>query len=258
MTRSLDRLVAALAACLLASTVSFGDDEPPARRVPEWGDVVDPSRDCKVEHDPVTDRLTIAVPGTPHLLSAEIAGLPLTAPRVVQAVSADFKATVRVAGKLEPKASKSTDYDPYHGAGLIIWKGEGNYLRLERAVAIIHGRTTPYLNYELRKDGRLAHSQGIPIKDHPLHLKIERVGGEVRAWYGPDGSRWSELPSLAVPMTGRVMVGVVAINSSRYPLRAELERLRIDTATGADTASKSPTAKTAKPANTAGDRVEAK
>jgi len=257
MTRSRDQLVRTLAACLLASAV-FAGEEAPARRVPEWGDVVDPSRDCKVTLDPARDRLTIEVPGTPHVLSAEITGLSLAAPRVVQDVYGNFKATVRVAGKLEPKASKTTDYDPYHGAGLIVWKDERTYLRLERAVAIIHGRTTPYLNYELRKDGRLAYSQGIPIKDHPLHLKVERAGAEFRAWQSPDGSRWSELPSLDAPMSGRVLVGVVAINSSRHPLRAELEQFKIDTSNGNEAPSRPPIPTTTKPADPAGDRAEAK
>jgi regulation of enolase protein 1 (concanavalin A-like superfamily) len=257
MIRSCGRSVVILVACLSAPAISVGD-EPPVRRVPEWGQVVDPSRDCKVTHDPARDRLTIAVPGTPHVLSAEIAGMPLGAPRVVQDISGDFKASVRVEGKLDPGPSKSTIYDPYHGAGLIVWKDEGNYLRLERAVAVIHGRTTAYINYELREGGRLTFSRGIAIRNRPLHLKIEREGEAIRAWRSPDGSRWAELPGPAVPMTGPVRVGVVAINSSRHPLSAELEHFRIDTSVGIAPPGESKVETTAKPAQSAGDRLEAK
>lgn len=86
----------------------------------------------------------------------------------------------RPVGKLEPGASKSTHYDPYHGAGLLVWKEDRNYLRLERAVGVIRGRATPYLNFEQRQDGRLIFSEGIPIENHPIHLKIERVDGVIR------------------------------------------------------------------------------
>ena len=161
-------------------------------------------------------------------------------------------------GKLDPRPSKTTVYDPYHGAGLIVWKDDRNYLRLERAVGMINGRTTPYLNYELRKDGRLTHSQGIPIKDHPLYLKIRRAGGEIQAWRSPDGSRWSELPSLRFPTDDRVMVGVVAINSSHHPLRAELEQLRIDKSPGTEARSESTVATTSKPTEKAGEPREGK
>ncbi len=257
MIRPHDRVGIALVACLLVGVASAGD-EPLARRVPGWGEVVDPSRDCKVSHDPSRDRLTISVPGTPHVLSAEVAGMPLSAPRVVQSVYGDFKATVRAVGRLEPGSSKSTHYDPYHGAGLVVWKDDRNYLRLERAVATIRGRSTPYLNYEQRRDGRLTLSLGIPIEDHPIHLKIDRVDGVVRAWRSPDGSKWSLLPDLPASMINRVEVGVVAINSSSRLLRAELERFRIDTSSGAEEPRESTVQPTSKPAGTAGDRRASK
>ena len=252
MVRSHGRVVVGFI-CLLASAASAGD-EPLARRVPGWGDVVDPMRDCKVSHEPARDRLTISIPSTPHVLSAEVVGMPLSAPRVVQGVYGDFKATVRAVGKLDPGVSKSTHYDPYHGEGLLVWKNDRNYLRLERAVGTIRGRSTPYLNFEQRQDGRLAFSVGIPIEDHPIHLKVERADGVLRAWRSPDGSKWSALPDLAAPMVDKVEVGVVAINSSLRPLRAELERFKIDTSSGTESTARL----TSKPVETAGDRREPK
>ena len=257
MIRSGHGLGVFLAASLVASSGS-GGDESATRRATEWGEIVDPSRDCKVSYDTGQARLTIAVPGTPHVLSSEIAGLPLDAPRVVQEVNGGFRASVKVAGKLKPGASRSTKYDPYHGAGLIVWKDERNYLRLERAVALIRGVATPYLNYELREDGRLTLTRGIPIKDHSHFLKLERANGEIRAWHSPDGSRWSELPDRPVSIAGRVQVGVVAINSSKQPLRAELERFRIEPSDGPEDPRESSAGATAKPASGAGDRPEAK
>ena len=227
MIRCLRCLIIALSSWMLIGSVTTAD-EPARRRVADWGEMVDPLGDCKVVHDPKADLLTISVPGTPHLLSAEVATLPLTAPRVVRPVWGDFQATVRVAGKLEPAAAPSSRYHPYHGAGLLIWKDQRTYLRLERAVATIRGRTLSYLNYELRQDGRLTFSRGIPIEDRPIHLKIERTGSELRAWRSADGSRWTELPDLGSSMSGQVEVGVVAINSSRRLLIAELERFQVE------------------------------
>jgi regulation of enolase protein 1 (concanavalin A-like superfamily) len=177
------------------------------------------------------------VPGTPHLLSVEVPGLPMQGPRIVREVYGDFSAVVKVGGRLQPGTTKTTFYDPYHGAGLIVRKDDRNYLRLERAVGFIGGRDRPYLNYELRLDGRLAGSIGVPVEDRPVYLRLERKGGEVRAWHGPDGKKWSELPEIAGSIAGRVEVGVDAVNSAKRPLLAELERYRLVESGGSEPAS---------------------
>jgi hypothetical protein len=227
MARLHPRLSIAVASWLICSTI-LAEDAPTVRRVPGWGELVDPARDCKVTHDPGRDRVTIAVPGTPHLLSAEVPGLPMQGPRVVRDVYGDFVAVVKVGGRLQPGTTKTSQYDPYHGAGLIVWKDDRTYLRLERAVGFIGGRDRPYLNYELRVGGTLAASIGVPVEDRPAFLKLERKGGEVRAWHGLDGKKWAELPEIASSITGRVEVGVDAINSAKRPLMAELESFRLE------------------------------
>jgi hypothetical protein len=143
--------------------------------------VVDSWGDCDVSLDREKERLRIQVPGTPHVLSAEVPDLPMNAPRVVRRVRGDFTATVHVVGQLEPGRSKTTHYDPYHGAGLIVWQDASNYLRLERAVGFIKRRDVPYINYELREGGRLAMSHGIKIEDRSLFLKLGRQGGAFSA-----------------------------------------------------------------------------
>jgi regulation of enolase protein 1 (concanavalin A-like superfamily) len=205
-------------------------DEDGARpkEVPGWGRVLDPWRDCDVSLDREHDRLTIKVPGTPHVLSAEVPQLPMNAPRVVRRVRGDFTAGVHVLGRLEPGRSKTTHYDPYHGAGLIVWQDPSNYLRLERAVGFINGRHHPYINYEVREGGRLAVSHGITTEDRSLFLKLRRQGGAFSAWYSRDGRRWVALGRVDANFAERVEVGVVAVNSSKQTLSAELEGLRVD------------------------------
>ena len=227
MFRRASRLFARVIA--LGTTVAAvrAGDDPTPRDLPGWGHVLDPSRDCDVSLDVELNRLRITVPGTPHVLSAEVPQLPMNAPRVIRRVRGDFTADVRVLGRLEPGRSKTTHYDPYHGAGLIIWQDPSNYLRLERAVGFINGRHHPYINYEVREDGRLTVSHGITIDDRALYLKLRRQGVEFSAWYSHDGHRWVELGSVDAAFTERVDVGVIAVNSSKRTLSAELEGLSI-------------------------------
>jgi regulation of enolase protein 1 (concanavalin A-like superfamily) len=215
------------AVCTTAAAVP---DEYQARpnEVPGWGRVLDPWRDCDVSLDLEHDRLKIEVPGTPHVLSAEVPRLPMNAPRVVRRVRGDFAASVHVLGRLAPGRSKTTHYDPYHGAGLIVWQDPSNYLRLERAVGLIKGQHHPYINYELREGGRLAVSRGITTEDRSLFLKLRRQGGAFSAWYSRDGRRWVELGTIDASFAERVEVGVVAVNSSKRTLSAELERLNVE------------------------------
>jgi regulation of enolase protein 1 (concanavalin A-like superfamily) len=172
--------------------------------------------------------LKITVPGTPHVLSAEVPQLPMNAPLVVRRIRGDFTAVVHVLGRLEPGRTKTTHYDPYHGAGLIVWQDPSNYLRLERAVGYINGGRHPYINYELREGGRLVVTRGITSEDHPLFLKLQREGGSFSAFCSSDGHRWFGLGRVDANLAERVEVGVFAVNSSTRTLSAELEGLNVD------------------------------
>jgi regulation of enolase protein 1 (concanavalin A-like superfamily) len=228
MFRRASRLFASLIALgTTAAAVRAGDDPTP-RDLPGWGHVLDPSRDCDVSLDVELNRLRITVPGTPHVLSAEVPQLPMNAPRVIRRVRGNFTADVRVLGRLEPGRTRTTHYDPYHGAGLIVWQDPSNYLRLERAVGLINGRHHPYINYELRAGGLLAVTRGFTIEDGPLWLKLRRQGEAYSAWYSYDGRRWFALRRIDATFADRVEVGVVAVNSAEQTLSAELEMLNIE------------------------------
>jgi regulation of enolase protein 1 (concanavalin A-like superfamily) len=217
-----------LAAAAIGAAPAADEGRAGPREIPGWGRVHDLWRDCDVSLDPAHDRLKIEVPGTPHVLSAEVPELPMNAPRVVRRVRGDFTASVRVLGRLEPARSKTTHYDPFHGAGLIVWQDPSNYLRLERAVGSIKGRHHPYVNYELRQGGRLVMSHGITTEDRSLLLRIRRRGRAFSAWYSRDGCRWVELATVDASLDERVDVGVAAINSSGRPLSVELEGFRVE------------------------------
>jgi regulation of enolase protein 1 (concanavalin A-like superfamily) len=218
--------------CMIMAVVCTAtrSDEPEARPdvVPGWGRVIDPWRDCDVALDRYDDRLRIQVPGTPHVLSAEVPEHPMNAPRVIRGVRGDFTADVHVLGRLEPGPTRTTHYDPYHGAGLIVWQDPSNYLRLERAVGFIKGRDHPYINYELRAGGLLAVSRGFTVQEGSLFLKLRRQGESFSAWYSHDRHRWIKLGRVDATFPQRVEVGVVAVNSSTQMLSAELEMLNVE------------------------------
>jgi regulation of enolase protein 1 (concanavalin A-like superfamily) len=212
-------------------TVSIANDGrapelggPTAREKGPWGDAVDPDGDCKFELEPREDKVRIIVPGKPHILSAEIGYV--NAPRLLRDIKGDFDVIARVAGTGQPGGKATTTvYPPYHGAGLLIWQDQENYVRLEIAADIRHGKARPYVNFEHRKDGALATSSGIMNKDSSNHLRLRRRGDEIYASFGPDGLRWTSFSPLTAKLNDRLKVGVLAINSSTKPLTAEFEGL---------------------------------
>jgi serine/threonine protein kinase/regulation of enolase protein 1 (concanavalin A-like superfamily) len=192
----------------------------------DWGKPIDPDSDCKFEIDEDNHRIKIAIPGTPHVLSAELGRR--NAPRLLRPAGGDFDVSVSVDGVFHPSGRATTkEYAPYHGAGILVWQDERNYVRLEIATDIHRGKVRSYANFELRKVGALAVSRGLEIKDGSTHLRLERRGSEVRAAFGPDGVRWTRFEPLLVDFDDRLSVGLVAINSATKPLNAGLEMFSI-------------------------------
>ena len=202
------------------------EERAPTRREEAWGHAVDPDADCKFEMDTSEDKVRIIVPGRAHILSAEIG--QVNAPRILRDITGDFDLLVCVDGTSRPKGRPTTTvYSPYHGAGLVIWQDEQNYVRLEIAADLHYGKARPYVNFEYRKEGVLAVSRGMNNGDGSSHLRLKRRGDEIFASFGPDGARWNSFPPLTVRLNDRLMVGVTAINSSTKRLTAEFERFDV-------------------------------
>ncbi len=192
----------------------------------DWGDFVDPDGDCHLDLDKHDCRVRITTPGTTHILSAEFGRL--NAPRLLREVKGDFDVAVRVAGTSHPGGKATTTvYSPFHGAGILVWQDEGNYVRLEIASDVQHGKPRPYVNFEYRKDGALALSSGLNNSDGSNQLRLKRRGDDIVASFGPDGLRWTSFSPLSAKLNERLQVGVAAINSSTKPLTAELEGLQV-------------------------------
>ena len=202
-----------------------GQTESLSRR-PDWGKPIDPDRDCKIDLDATGTEITISIPRTPHVLSAELGRL--NAPRLLQRTRGDFDALVNVAGVFHVAGRATTkEYAPYHGAGILLWQDDRNYVRLEIATDLDHDKIRCYANFELRRDGVLAVSKGLAVTDGSTQLRLQRRGNEIRAAFSPDGVSWTAFAPLNAEFDDSLGVGVVAINTAAKPLKAEMKMFSI-------------------------------
>ena len=120
----------------------------------DWGKPIDPDGDCMFEIDEDNNRIRIAIPGTPHVLSAELGRG--NAPRLLRPAGGNFDVSVSVGGVFHPSGRATTkEYAPYHGAGILVWQDDRNYVRLEIATDIRRGKVRSYANFELRREAHL-------------------------------------------------------------------------------------------------------
>jgi squalene-hopene/tetraprenyl-beta-curcumene cyclase len=200
------------------------DAQPRARSLVGWGEIIDPDGDCKLSAR--KDQLTITVPGKLHDLTS-IQPAKLNAPRVLRDVEGDFVAEVRVEGKLVPggECTRPGGF-PYNGAGLLLWKDSGDYIRLERAAILREGKIQPYVNFEHWKDGQ-PEGGGADILDEAVSVRLSRKGSEVIASVSVDGKDWHEQSRVTVEYPAKLKLGVAAVNSASEPFTAELEGFRV-------------------------------
>ena len=196
-----------------------------ARTPANWGDVTDPDEDCQVLMDKEMQRAAIAVPGTAHLLSAELGRM--NAPRILREITGDFEVRVKVTGTSQPRGrTTTTHYNPYHGAGILVWQDPENYVRLEIASDLRKGKVFSYANFELRQAGRLAVTWGLKIVDGSSYLRLKRRGDLIHGSFSPDGDHWTPFSPMIVDLKDRLKVGVLAVNSASKPLKAGFEEFR--------------------------------
>jgi adhesin HecA-like repeat protein len=209
---------------ILATAGVMGNTDGPGKPAEGWGEAFDPNGDCTIQ--PAPGRLVIKVPARAHDLSAELGRV--NAPRVLQNVSGDFTAQVKVSGTFQP-APPSTIPDrlPYNGAGLLLWQDGNNYLRLERAALNRDGQVQSYAALELRAGGQVVNPQAPPLVDGDTYLRLERRGNMITGSVSQDGRQWSPFLPVAVNFPQQARVGVTAINSSAEPFTVQFEQLQI-------------------------------
>lgn len=223
-------LLAMLGAALLLSAGS-AQEVKHGQEVRRFGAVVDPDGDCKIEAT-ASGKVTITVPGTVHDLS--FFNPKRNAPRLVQDVSGDFTAIVKVTGEFQPGAVPAiADRVAFNGAGLLIWDNEKHYIRLERSIwtAQNGNTTTHYALLEHWLDGKTtAHTppSAVPLfKGQSTWLKLQRQGDTISASLSHDGQKWEALKSFNATLPKQVKVGVAAINTAQKPFTVHFEEFQV-------------------------------
>jgi regulation of enolase protein 1 (concanavalin A-like superfamily) len=211
---------------------SAAADKKSAKSVDGWGDVIDPGKDCTVSDK--DGKLLIKVPGTNHNLNPTYR-YGTNAPRVMQPVTGDFTVQVKVTFSAPPGTVSTVNGRPFNGAGLLVWKDDQNFLRLERnCYWDLTGRLVCYPPLmEDWVDGKYIPSNTPTdasfFKSPSTWFRIVRQGRNLALSMSQDGAEWTNLKTAMMDLGDEVSVGVAAVNSSTKPFTAEFEDLELKT-----------------------------
>ena len=119
------------------------------------------------------------------------------APRLLQTISGDFAVEVKI---------KAASEDVPSVGGLLIWKDEAHFIRLERG---LHGKDE--IGF-LGNTGDEPHyfGRGMLASD-VLTLRLERTGDRVTAHCSDDGTNWFTCGTVRIPVGDPIQVGIYAI-----------------------------------------------
>jgi hypothetical protein len=132
-----------------------------------------------------------------------------------------------------PKGAKSIveGRRPFFGAGILVYKDDRTYLRLERAEVTFEGTQRHYANWELRRDGEWVRAgdanDGAIDPAAPVWLRVERRGGRVYGYHSADGTTWTALEPIDVGLPGKVRVGVAAGHNTPTAYSPSFEGLQL-------------------------------
>jgi regulation of enolase protein 1 (concanavalin A-like superfamily) len=202
------------------------------RAVKGWGKVADPTGECKVQVD--DGKLTVRVPAGTYDLNPKLGGMK--APRVLQEVSGDFTVQVKVTADFDPgdKAAQEGT-SSFHGAGLIVWQDEKNYLRVERnawwVAQVMRTACFPPL-MEYFKDGEYQETNPqATIEDffqgRSTWFRVARQKDTVTVSVSHDGKEWMVAKEIPVAFGPKVQVGVAVINTAAKAFPVEFSDLKV-------------------------------
>lgn len=222
MSRLLRRLSGFAVAVLFVTAQSGGAE------IAGWGTVVDPGGDCAVRQE--GGSLVVRVPAGVHDMwyGREDKTKAFSAPRVVREIEGDFVVQVKVTGDFKPALNRY-----YHGAGLLVFDSERQYVRWERNAVIntkgtVFRFTAPIYDRNDRRIGSGKPSTTVdPFQGRSTWLRLERRGDNLTGSYSHDGATWTTAEVLATELPRRVRVGVHAVNDSAVEFVARFDDLRV-------------------------------
>jgi serine/threonine protein kinase/formylglycine-generating enzyme required for sulfatase activity/regulation of enolase protein 1 (concanavalin A-like superfamily) len=196
---------------------------------PDWGTFIDPSHDCQVSTK--SDLAMFSIPKGVHDLGAQGTG----APRLLQDFDGDFTMDVKVAS-----IKCAAELNQWASGGLLIWKDEKNFIRLERAQRISDGQLREFCFLYAYRDGKpyldpttqqaVANRADLASPRTSTHLRLERRQGKFYPSLSEDGGKtWKAHPygSFAMDFPARSKVGVAAVGLTGQPVIVQFEDFRI-------------------------------
>jgi regulation of enolase protein 1 (concanavalin A-like superfamily) len=225
MSRSLIALLLGVVAVGGYSKVAAG--EHLGMTIRGWGTVTDPDEDCRVIVE--GKRVSITVPGTSHEFAAELERW--NAPRVMQDVQGDFIAEVKVCGALNPPPGGGTTKGrkAYNGGGLLLAADPMNHLSIHRAAFRDGDHMRHYLNFSLRRDGRVAaerYSMEVPAEED-CWVRMERHGSRFLGMFSTDSVNWRSYEPIETDFPARARIGVVVVSSTKRPYECTFEEFAL-------------------------------
>jgi beta-xylosidase len=171
--------------------------------LPEGWRWLDPEKSAPTKYNTKSGVLHIDLP-----TDKDLYGETRTAPRLLKAISGDFELETKLT--FDPK-------DVYQGAGLLVFRNDSNYIRLERGYGGVGGGESG-IRFDKREDEiyePIATQDKFPTDAKKVELKIRRAGKEFTAfWRLPDGD-WMEVGKYSSGYPETVQVGLIACNTAQ-------------------------------------------
>ncbi len=183
--------------------------------LPKGWEASDPEKENPSTFDTKDGVLKLKIPS-----GKDLYGENLTAPRLLKTVSGDFEIETRV--KFSPSQS-------YQGAGLLIFRNDNNYLRLERGFGGTGGGDSG-IRFDKREDETyepVAMQDKFPTEAREVELKFRRVGKDFTAFWREAGkSEWIEVGKVTNSYPEALQIGLIGVNTADK-ITAEFAYIRL-------------------------------
>ncbi len=211
---------------------SFGVSQSatePANMIEGWGKSEDPAGGTKIELQGTT--LVMTSP------AAYVDNFPrgaVNAPRVLQDVSGDFTAEVKVT-HVDPAMPNSVLKSlggfstAYHAGTLLVRSNDKNFIRFERVSMNTKGVLSTTCDLQVHESGKLTAHVSEKIGDTATRLRLERRGDLLLSSFSQDdGKTWKELPQHKLSkLKGPVTAGVSLTNNTDPGCTVKFQDLKV-------------------------------
>ncbi len=170
---------------------------------PKGWEMIDPEKVNPSDFDTKDGVLRLRIPS-----GKDLYGENMTAPRLLKPVKGDFEIETRV------KFSPTQDYQ---GAGILIFRNDNNYLRLERAFGGTGGGESG-IRFDKREDETyepVAMPDKFATSAREVELKFRRVGKEFTAFWREAGkAEWVEVGKVTSSYPETVQIGLIGVSTA--------------------------------------------